>query len=234
MTKISTLNQFQQLIGSIMEEGENFLSPTKEMDDNLDIFKVYEKTIELASSYFGVEVTLINVPFFMKFDLVSFVFNYIHGVTGIDTFIKNIFDTSFNSHSQLLIEIKKDYRVCMDLANLGCLIDNYEWPYLLLNHIYENVNNIPKHFYPIIIHELSFLLESLSGIIQKKLFNDESGFMNQELVKFTFAFMQIDSSKKDDTIVYKRLLTEHLEILKVYRQAVQTLKRIQIRNSILV
>jgi hypothetical protein len=233
MTRISTLNDFQRLIGAIMEEGKNFLSPIKDMEDNLDIFKVYEKTIELASNYFEVEVTVSNIPFFMKFDLVSFVFNYIHCQAGIDTFIKNIFTTSFNSNSQLLIEIKKDYRVCMDLANLGCLIDNYEWPYLLLNHIYQNVDSIPKHFYSIIIRELSFLLESLSGIIQKKLFNDESDFMNKELVEFTFAFMQDDSSKKDGTIVYKRLLTEHLEILKVYRQAVQTLKRLQIRNSIL-
>jgi|GEM_PF-3404603 len=233
MKKISTLNELQWFVGSIMEEGINFLSPIKEMNDNLDIFKVYEKTIELASNYFEVEITLENVPFCIKFELSNFAFDYINGKKGTDNFFKDIYSKSFNSNSKLLNEIKKDYRVCMDFCNLGCILDNYDWPYILLDHMYKNINNIPKTLHSIIMNELSFLLESLSKIIQKKLYNDEDGLLNEEIVKFNISFMQISNKKREETIVYQRLLYEHLELLRVYRQATQTLKRLQIRNPIL-
>ena len=234
MRKVSTLNEFERLIGYIVEEGPNFISPIMVDKDNLDIFKVYEKTIELASDYFTVKVTLTEVPFSMKFDLVSFVIIMVHGDEGISNLLENIYSTPFDSDSRLLTEIKNDYKVCTNLANIGCLIDNYKWPYLLLDHMYKNINNIPRTYYSTIIRDLSFLFESLGLVIQKKLFNDVSKFMDYELVKFTFSFMKDDDSKKQDTITYQRLSLEYPEVLDVYQRAVDLIKLLQIRNSILM
>jgi hypothetical protein len=234
MRKISTLSEFQWLIGYIMKEEADFLLPVKDIEDNLNIFNIFEKTIEIASEHFEVEITLTSIPLFMKFDLVSYVINATYGEEGINNFLKNIYSTPFTSDSNVITEIKSDFRVCMDLANLGCLLDNYEWPYLLLEHMYNNTYKIAKSNYPVIIHELAFLLESLSAVVQKKLYNDENNFMNQELVKFTFSAMDNDETKKETTEVYKRLKAEHPEILKVYTQAVTLLKRLQFRNSVLI
>ena len=234
MKKISTLYEFERFIGLIIEEGVNFLAPLKDMEDKFDILKVYDKTVDLACNYFTMEVTLTSIPFFMKVDLVNFVINTIHGESGIINMLKNLYSTPFYSNSQLLTEIKNDYKACTTLANLSCLVDNYEWSYFLVNHVYENMNNISKTHYLPIIHDLAFLLESLSTIIQKLLYNDVGRIMNNDVVKFTFAFMQSNDAKKQDTVVFKRLSVEYPEILKVYQQAVNVLKAVQTRKSILM
>ncbi|MDD2377094.1 MAG: hypothetical protein PHD15_05750 [Clostridia bacterium] len=234
MKKISTLIDLRSLIGNIMEDQTDLLSPIKNMDDNLDIFKVYDRTIELASSYLEVEVALNYVPFSMKFHLVSHVINKIYGEAGIDAFLEKILSVPFDTDSMLLTAIKNDYRVCADLANLGCLLENYEWTYLLLNHMYETIDNIPTTCYQIVISSLAFLLESLNKIIQKKLYNDDRCIMNHELIKFIISFMEVDITKKEATIVYQRLLLEYPEILRVYDQAVTTLNRLKARKLIMI
>ena len=234
MKKISTLYQFEELVGYIIRDEKNLFASIKDMDDNLNIFKVYDKVIELISNHLKLEVTLTDVPFFMKLDIVSCVINKVLGEEGITAFLQKIHSTPFDSDSKLLTAVKNDYKVCTPLANLGVLVDHYEWPYHLINHMHENISSVPRNDYSTIIHDISNFLSSLSAIIQKKLYNDDTRFLNRELMDFTFSFMKIGSTEKGDTLTYQRLSAEYPEILKVYDTAVNTLKVLQNRNLILV
>jgi len=227
MKKVSTLFELQRFIGHIMDDKTNFLSPIKDMENNLDFFMVYDKTIELASNHFTLEITLSDIPFYIKFDLVSFVITKVLGENGMNAFLKKIYSMPFDSDSILLIEFKNDYRICVDIASLGCLLDNYIWPYILLNHMYENASNIPKKHYPILIRSLAFLLDSLSGVIQKKLYGDLNGLICLEVEEFCFSYIQSYDIETKNMVVYKRLLVEYPEILKVYEQTVNTLTQLQ-------
>ena len=234
MKKILTLEQLSQLIGDIIEDKTDFIYSIKPMNDDSNVFKIYDKIIKLASSHFNVEVNIIGVPFSMKFDLVSVIVNKINGEAGTIAFLEKIFNTPFDSESKLLTEIKNDLIACSSLANFSYLIDNYDWTYQLLNYIYDNINDIPKTHYPIIIHHLAFLLESLCLVIQKKLYNDVDSSANNGVTIFNSSFMQIGSRKKEDVIVYQLLLSEHQEILKLHKKTITILNRLQIRHLILI
>ena len=234
MRKISTLDEFEQLVIYIMGDETDLFSSIKDMEANLDFFKVYDQIIELISNHLSLEITFIDIPFLMKFDIVISVINKIQGNDGITAFLQTIYSIPFDSDSELLTAIKNDYRACIFLVNFGPLLNQYEYPYHLLNHVHENINNIFKNDYSLIIRDISFFLDSLGGIIQKKLYNDESEFLNHELIDFTFSFIQITHTKKEDTLTYRRLLAEYPDILKVYELAVTTLNRLKTRNSILI
>ena len=234
MKKISTLYEFERFMCLIVKEGANFLTPLKDIEDKFDFLKVYDKAIELASNYFRAEFTLTSIPFFLKLDLVNFVITILYGYEGNEYLLKNIYITPFNSNSRFLTELKSDYVACTNLARISCIANNYEWSYLLVNHLHENLNSISKKDYPSIIHNLAFLLETLSSQIQRLLYNDLDLLMNNDLVQFTFTFMQPDENKRQDTVVFKRLSTEYPEILNVYQQATNILNSLQIRNSILI
>ena len=238
MKKISTLDEFERFIGLIIGESGNFLMPLKNMEKKFDIFKVYDKMIELACDYFEVKFTLTNVPFFMKLDIVSIVILLIYGEEGIKSLLENIYSTPFNANSQFSNEMKKDYIACIAFANISCITNYYEWSYSLLNHIYENIDSIPTINYQEIMYDLMQLLKSLNLIIQKNLYGENDlnyvlGRLNSDVVRFNFAFMQSDDAKEQNTFVFKRLSIEYPEILKVYQQAVDLFKSLQIKISFL-
>jgi len=234
MRRISTLYELHQLIGHIMNDETHLFSPVKNMDDNLNVFKVYEKTIELASNHFQVEISVDDIPFFIKFNLVNFVINEVHGVDGVNDFLKKIYSTPFDSDSKLLTAVKSDYIACTILSNLGCLTEHYEWPYLLLSHMHKHITSLSKIEYQMILYELSYFLDSFSWAIQRKLYNDGTDLLNHESREFALAFMNIGNTKKEDTIIYKRLSAWHPEILRVYDQAVNMLQKLQQKKLILV
>lgn len=235
MLKVSTNEEFKRLIAVIVQEGEDFLSPIKELGDPYDFYKVYEKIIELASDNLKVEINDKNVPFFMKFDLVTISINLVNDTDYADEFMNKLCSISFDDlDSKLLGEIKNDANVITEVASLGCILNHFTLPYNLLSYLHQNIGNVPIQRYEKVIHNISILLESLSSIIQEKLYNDKSGLLNPEVTQFTLQSMQTEDSKKENTEVFKRLSVEYPEILKTYEQAISTLKRLQTRRSILI
>ena len=235
MKKISTTEGYQRFIGTIMEEGKNIFYPIKNMkDDYLDFFKVYETAIALASDYYHVEITLNDVPFNMKFSLVSYAINSVYGDRITEVFFERIFKLNLNSDSPILVQIKSDIIACIDLANLSCISQNFDWCHMILSHISKNFDKIEVEYYPKCIQLLSYLVGHLSITIQNKLYGDKEDCVNQEIQEFILSFMQFGSSPTEDTRVYKLLLAEYPKILKLYQEAFGILEHFQSIDLIII
>ena len=233
MLKVSTNEDFRRLMVKIIKKGQFFLDPISELKDPYDFFQVYEKTIELASCYFNVTINDENIPFNMKFDLVIIVTELCID-DGTDGLVNRIFSIPFASDSTLLNQIKNDARVNVNVANLGCIQDRFDTAYSLLNHLYNSIETVPTQHYEMVIRNVSLLLGTLDGIIQEKLYNNNSVYINRQIIDFSLLLIQIDNPKMKETEVFKRLTVEYPEILKTYIKALQTFKRFQTRSLILV
>ena len=233
MLKVSTNEDFRRLMVKIIKKGKLFLEPISKLKDPYDFFQVYEKTIELASCYFNVTINDENIPFNMKFDLVIIV-TQLCIAEGTDGLVNRIFSIPFASNSTLLDQIKNDARVNVNVANLGCIHNYFDMAYDLLNHLHNNIETVPAQNYEMIIRNISLLLGTLDGIIQEKLYNNNSVYINRQIIDFSLLLIQIDNPKMKETEVFERLTSEYPEILKTYIKALQTFKRFEARSLILV
>lgn len=232
MMKISSREDFKRLIADIMKSESAFLRSIQTLEDPYDFYQLYTKIIRLSKSYFEVEIDDTSIPFYMKFDLVTLVMDQVSGNEGTNGLIERV--CTLPMDSDLIKDINSNPRLTIDVANLACLSDHFETAYLLLEYLHDNIDNVHRQAYDIVIKRMSILLESLSSIIQEKLYNDTSNVMNVPVVKFTLEAMQNDNTKFKQTKVYELLTAEHPEILKTYEQATKTLKRFQTRKSILM
>lgn len=233
MTKVSSIDDFKHLIGKILREKPDFLQSIRNLDDPFDFFAVYEKIARLTSSMFEIEITDSAIPFSMKFDLVILVMEMVYEGTATQELIEKIYSEFGDFESKILKEIKSDAKATIEIISLSCITGHFEFACKLLEHLHDNIGDIPRHYYKNIIQHTALTLQSLSSIIQEKLYDDKQDFLNQELVKFSFAAMGVENGEFHETEVYQRLVSEHPTLLNTYEQAVKTLKRFQTRSAIL-
>lgn len=233
MKQISSKEDFKRLVVNIIQDGGRFFESIKQLEDPLDFYQVYGRVIWLAQSKYEVNVVDSCIPFFMKFDLVTICISNGLGDEAIDKFMEKILSIPLDSDSQLINSIKNDARISISVADWGCTIGKFEPAYDLLHHVYNRLSSIPSNNYETIIRYLAMLMETLNSVMQLKLYGEKGDTLNHALVVFSLEYMKKVNSKKYDTEVYKRLAEEYPEILKVYDQAAETLKRFETSKSIL-
>lgn len=229
--EISSDEEFRQLMVMILKKGSEFLTPIKYLKDPYDFYAVYEKTIEIASDHFNATINDEKVPFNMKFNLVIIVME-LQINDGTRQLTKNILLSNFESDSKLLNEIKNDALVNTNIANLACLQENFDVAYKLLNYLCDNISNIPFHDYQIANRNITKILGSLDNIIQEKLYNIKSSYINRQVIDFSLLLIQMNNPKKEGNEVYQILRTKYPEILLVYETALRTLKKFQAKFAV--
>lgn len=139
MKKISTLEELERFIGSVIRGDKKFIGLiTEPKVDEFDFFEFYEKISSFANDYYNVTITLGYVPFSMKFSIVSYVINSFQNEDLTQKLFDCIFKMDANSNSQIPNKIKREFLDCINLANIACISENFDLSYMILNHVTQN------------------------------------------------------------------------------------------------
>ncbi len=233
MLKLSTVADIKEFVNLIMSQEKEFFQVINCTVNELNFYDIFNETINLSTDFYDVEITLSNIPFYVKFDLVKYVVTKVNGEEEITNFFNTIYNIPFESNSQLINEIKSDFAVCIDLAKECIKLENFEWPYLVLSYMYENIYSAATN-YSKNIEELFYLLRILDLIIQEKLSINTNFFLNVELPNCNSIFEPQYTNNRENNELYKRLYEEYPEILRLYEQSISIVNRFVFINSIII